>query len=265
MKKFFMSALVAAAAFAAGAGEDYDLDKISAWRPVKGVTQQGESLIVNGRALLESKQAFDIRPDKVYKLEMEARNLNNAKSLVYFGFRLYAKNGKTPIWPHNVTTVNGTMTSVVKDVKKGDTVVYLKDASKWRKVSNSYLAINAKADFSDLPNFRCYYFPMKSVEKVAEGYKVTLTKPFAVNIAKGTAVRQHQTAGYMYAGGYKHLTSGKFVKMSGKVAETLKGPGFAHRSWSKYASKATVVILANWNGTGSVELKDIELEIDDKK
>ena len=154
-------------------------------------------------------------------------------------------------------------------IKKGDTVVYLdKTAGKWRKVSYAFIAVDAKKDFSDLPNYKILFFPIKNIEKCDEGYKVTLVSKLSKDIAKGTSVRQHVSGGYMYAGGFKTLKpDNKKVEFKGKVSETLPpGPGYVWNKWSSYAGKARLIVLVNWSGKGSVtELSDIEVEIEDKK
>lgn len=267
MKKLLL-AFAAAAVFFAGADEEYEFDKIADWLPTKGVTQKGGNLVVKNQVMLRSKKMFDIQSGKVYKLEFEAKRLEGKAPLIFAGFELFRENGKTPVSSEHVNGSAATFCTVVKDVKKGDTVVYLDaNAGKWRKISNSYLAPGAKKDFSDLPNYRILYFPVKEIEKCPEGYKFTLLRPIAGPVAKGTAVRQHISGGYMYAAGYKALKGDDFVKFQGVVKDILPaGPGYPSNKWTSYASKARIIILVNWGREpGVTELKDIELEIDNKK
>ena len=119
---------------------------------------------------------------------------------------------------------------------------------------------------SDLPNYKVIRFSIKSIEKTAEGYKITLTHPLSHPIAKGANVRQHLTGGYMYTAGYRYLNTDRFIKMQGRVTGQLPDAGYNFNVWSKYAAKARLVVLVNWHGKDSeTELKDIELEIEDKK
>ena len=267
MKKFLLTFTVAAAFFA-GADEEYEFDRVSDWLPTKGLTQKGENLVAKNQVILRSKKMFDIQPGKVYKLEFEAKKLSENAPLIFAGFELFRADGKTPVSAEHVNGSNATLSTVVKDVKKGDTVVYLDGAAeKWRKISNSYLATGAKKDYSDLPNYRILNFPVKNIEKCPEGYKFTLLRPIAGPVVKGTTVRQHISGGYMYAAGYKALKGDNFVKFKGIVKDILPaGPGFPATKWTSYASKARIIILVNWGRQGGItELKDIELEIDNKK
>ena len=266
MKKFLLTAMIAAASLV-GAGEEYEFEKVSDWLPTKGVTQIDDGLLVKNRVMLRSKKLFDVKPGKIYKLKLEAKRVDGVPTMIYFGFETYLANGRTPVSNEHVNAIYGTLSSFAKDAKKGDTVIYLDNtAAKWKKLGHSFFAIDAKKDFSDLPNYKIIRAPITNIEKCAEGYKITLGVKMPRDIAKGTTVRQHISGGYMYAGGYK-LLKDKEVKLFGKVSEVLPpGPGYSFDKWSSYAAKARLIVLVNWTGKGSTTaLKDIELEIEDKK
>ena len=267
MKKFLLAAMVAAASLV-GAGEEYEFDKVSDWLPSKGVTQTKDGLLVKNRVILRSKKLFDITPGKIYKIKLDAKRIEGTPTMIYFGFETFLANGKTPVSNEHVNAIAGSFSTFAKDVKKGDSVIYLDNtASKWRKLGNTYLALDAKKDFSDLPNYKIVRAPITKIEKCAEGYKVTLGAKIPRAIAKGTAVRQHISGGYMYAAGYKAHKGDDFVKFQGVVKDILPaGPGYPSNKWTSYASKARIIILVNWGREpGVTELKDIELEIDNKK
>ena len=266
MKKFLLTAMIAAASLV-GAGEEYEFEKVSDWLPTKGVTQIDDGLLVKNRVMLRSKKLFDVKPGKIYKLKLEAKRVDGVPTMIYFGFETYLANGKTPVSNEHVNAIYGTLSSFAKDAKKGDSVIYLDNtAAKWKKLGHSFFAIDAKKDFSDLPNYKIIRAPITNIEKCAEGYKITLGVKMPRDIAKGTTVRQHISGGYMYAGGYK-LLKDKEVKLFGKVSEVLPpGPGYSFNKWSSYAAKARLIVLVNWTGKGSTTaLKDIEVEIEDKK
>lgn len=265
MKKYFAAVVISAAA-SVFAGTDYDLDSVSAWKRSANITQSGDHLIVKGRTFMESRKLFDIDPSKIYKLELEAKNLTDVPARIYFGFEMYDADGKRKIRRENIQIVHGTFCTVVKDVKKGDSAVFVDGgAAKWTNKKGTVIAIDAQKDCSDLPNFKLLFGSIKSIEKTAEGYKVTFNGGCPYAIAAGTGLRLHRAGGLMYTGGAAKLTGGKFTEMKGKVTGQLSRPGFEYHIWSKYAKKASVIILANWGSNSEVEFKDIELEIDDKK
>lgn len=267
MKKFLLTAMVAAASLV-GAGEEYEFEKVSDWLPTKGVTQIDDGLLVKNRVMLRSKKLFDITPGKIYKIKLEAKRIDGVPTMIYFGFETFLANGRTPVSNEHVNAFPGTFSSFAKAAKKGDNVIYLDNAAaKWRKVGHSYLALDAQKDYSDLPNYKILRAPITKIEKCDEGYKLTLGAKLTRDVAKGTAVRQHFSGGYMYAGGYKLLKDNKEVKLSGKVIDILpKGPGYVYNKWTSYAGKARLIVLVNWSGKGTTtELKDIEVEIEDKK
>ena len=258
-----------AAACVCGADEqELKFEKITDWLPVKGVTQIEDGFRVENRVMLQSKNFIDIIPGKVYKLKAKAKCISGSKTTVYFGFNMYQANGKV-ISTQNVHAIGGTLATVAKDAKKGDTEVVLgPDAAKWRNLSYTFIALGAKKDFSDLPNYNVVQCPIKGIEKCEEGYKILLSGKLARDIAKGTVVRQHISGGYMYSGGYRNVApGGKEIELKGKVDGVLPvGPGYTYNKWSSYAKKARLIMLVNWGGKGSVtEVTDIELEIEDKK
>ena len=158
MKKLFLMALCAAG-FLAFAGEEYEFDRVSDWLPSKNITQKGERLLVKGQTMMVSKKFFDIVPGKMYKIELEGKRVGSISTPVYFGFDQYLANGKRLVRRENVDIVPGTECTLAKEIKKGDSVVYLdKDAGKWKKLGHTYLAVNVKKDQSDLPNYKVYRF-----------------------------------------------------------------------------------------------------------
>ena len=268
MKKYLMMFLCAAACVCGADEQEVKFDKVTDWLPAKGVTQIKDGLRVENRMLLQSKNFIDIVPGKVYKLKAKVKCVSGSKTTVYFGFNMYQANGKV-INNQNVNAIGGTLATVAVDAKKGDTALVLgADGSKWRPLSYSFLALNAKKDYSDLPNFNVVQFPIKSIEKCEEGYKILLSGKLSRDIAKGTVVRQHISGGYMYSGGYRNISpDGKEIELKGKVDGFLPaGPGYTYNKWCSYAKKARLLMLVNWGGKGSVtEVPDIEVEIEDKK
>lgn len=265
MKKYLAAVLFSAAA-SVFAGVDYDLDSVKEWNNPKNLTQLGDNIIVDGPVRIESKKIFDIDPAKVYKLELKAKNIGKTPVTVSFGFALYNAAGKRGIVCEHVQPVPGTFCKLAKSVKKGDTEIFLdKDAAKWSTKKGLCIAIRAKADLADLPNFNIIYRSAKSIEKSPDGFKVTLNKPMTRALAAGTAIRQHVVGGHMYTAGVRRLAAGKVIEMEGYASGVHDGTGLEKNKWSKYAGKARVILVIRGAKSSKVEIDDIELEIDDRK
>ena len=110
----------------------------------------------------------------------------------------YNKN-KRRIGYHNITGAPETYTTLVQPSVKGQTSIVVADASKWDVPKKGRLLVfDAKADESDLPNHNlCYY--LKSVSKVANGYKVEFDRPLFFGKPAGCGVRVHRDGGALSA------------------------------------------------------------------
>ena len=173
---------------------------------------------------------------------------------------VYDKNGR-PINCINCATLVNTQTEVVADAKKGDTVLVVKDASKFKKSPYYSIVAGAKQDLSDLPNRNIIASGIKDFAKDGESWKITLTKPLLKDVKAGTSVRVHSAGGYLYTAGVKYV--GKdWVTMSGKIKGIRKGV-WSGSVWPAGTAKADVIILANWNKQKTpVQIKDVSLTIE---
>lgn len=265
MKKIWMSAI--AALLAGGvlyAGEsEFKLEKPSDWKastPVKWIGKDKDVMEITGPTTLLSVKKFDIDVKKHFKLEADVKQISGGPIPVCVGFKLFDKNDKE-ITSFMVNTHHNSETTVVKDVKAGDKVIILKANPYWKK-SIFAVALNAKKDLSDLPNYDLLT-PAKVTVKGQE-MEVQLKKPVDKAIPAGTVVRAHGGGGYMYTGGYKVLNNGQEAEFKG-VAKGVNKSGMTSGRWAPGAAKAQIILLVNWKWGSKdkavAHVKDVELEI----
>ena len=265
MNKFFATVVSAAALTGSvfADGIEFKLDKPSDWKSMGGSVQwvgaKKDVLQATGSVMISSTRLFDVDVKKKYKLEADVKRISGGAAYIYLGFIPYDKNGKA-IGAESVNIQPGSETTVLKAGKVGDTKLILKNNSKWAVQYLYAVALNAKKDYSDLPNRDL--LPCSKVAVVNGNLEVTLKKPLAKAVAAGTPVRAHLGGGYMYTGGYKKLSDGQTAEMKGvakgRIPYSLRGG-----SWTAGAAKAQVIMLINWGNHKAVtQVKDIELEIE---
>ena len=266
MKKFF-AAVVSVAALSGSLfadGVEFKLEKPSDWQKngaVKWIGKEKDVMEVTGPAGLHSVKMFDVVPGKVYKLEAEVKMLSGEAAPTYFGFKLFDKQGKE-IAAHMVNARPGSETTVVKPVKAGDKVMVIKANPLWTPGVYA-VALNAKKDLSDLPNYDLLT-PSKITAKGQE-IELQFKNPVAKDIPAGTVVRAHTGGGYMYTGGFKNLTPGQGVKLKG-TAKGFSKYNMTAGSFAPGAAKAQIIMLVNWKWNCKQKpvtvIKDVELEIE---
>lgn len=257
-----VAAVMAGSVFAAGEIE-FKLDKASDWKvtsPVKWVGKDKKTMEVAGPTTFLSVKKFDVDVNKYYKLEADIKQISGGPIHSYVGFKLFDKNDKEITAPM-VNARPGSETTVVKAVKAGDKVMFVKANAKWTS-GIAAVALNAKKDLSDLPNYDLLV-PAKITAK-GQVIEIQLRQPAPKNIAAGTVVRAQTGGGFMYTGGGKLLKDGQ----EGEFKGTAKGfnPYFMTSGrWAPGTAKAQIILLVNWKWGLKVkpvaQVKDVELEI----
>ena len=217
---FGAAALIAAGTIAA---QEQTLNTAADWNKNAALTDVDGLLNAKNRTILSGKK-FTVDPSKAYTIKFSVRTQNAQGydfSWVLSGFKVYDKNGRE-IHSIYVNPVSETLTEVVADAAKGATVIQLKDASKFR---NKYVVLvaNAKADFSDLPNYNLIG-RITGVKKNGTVWEATLAKPLTKDVKAGTSVREHFSGGYLYTAGAKNV-KGDWVTMTGMIK------GMSKKGW----------------------------------
>lgn len=250
--KFLSVAAVFAFALIASAADIKDLSVKSYWNNSVGKARfEGGKIFTSGRTMLSSRTSFIPDPDKSYTVTMDVEAPADIKktSLLLVGFIPCDENDRG-LAPWHIQAIPGTFTKIAVDAKKGDTSIVVKDASKWKKFSTSYVVVNAKEDFSDIPNRSPGGYNVKKIEKSGENWVVTFGSAIKRDLPAGTCVRQHKNDGYFYVFGPIYFSRNR---RSIKVRATVKGIDnyglFNRKLWPKGAAKFRIVALFDWNNT----------------
>ena len=204
-----------------------------------------------------------IDPAKTYTISMDLRSADPAalSRMNYIGLVMYDERNRA-IVRDNVQSVPGAFAKVAADTPAGavqitlDRVVDLSNAAK----KGLCLAINAKEDFSDMPN-PTRTGKITKVQTVDGKTVVTLAAPYAKALPAGTPVRVHYImAGFSYGillGGlgaeWKHYT----VRVSGVA---MDGSAGYDKFWPGAKTfQLLFVVNPNANIQSSVLIKNISV------
>lgn len=265
--RLFSKMLIAAAAVSGSAlfgAEVIDLTAKDLWPPAKNVEFSAGKIVTNGRVMLRSKKMIAIDPAKKYtfKMNMVAPGAKKA-SVVLFG--IYPANAKGALLNANRFQCNPkTFTQVVEAAPKGAASIKVKNGAAWNfKSKFTAIAVNAKADNSDIPNSNIISNSIKEVKKEGDVWVLTLHRPLTRAIAANTNIRQHFDGGYFYFGTYyslkdKPVTLTKTVTGKSPVGHYAPTKGFYPGMTHGY-----LVMLIDWyNSKNKIEFKDTTFTIE---
>ena len=237
------------------------LSRVKDWNG--NVSSADGALQVKGHNHLVSHATVKVDPTKLYVLSGQFRAAAGSTSTrIYFGFDLLDKDRKPFGW-REIGLVAGTLTELVGDVKAGDTVIKVKDASKCKSDIGHHIAfdVDPYPTCRDLPN-RNTSPGIAKIEKKNGCYELTVSSPMRTPYPAGTYVREHVDGPYLYAGGWGDVPD-TWRSFSGTASGRLRpGQTLSHDKWWPKAEYARILILANWNKNAeTVQFRDIALEV----
>lgn len=260
MKKFVAAALSLAAAATVAAGPSVPMKSVSDFigqtRLLKS-TENGFRFTSSRYFSVETRGRIPVDPAKKYRISFEYRLAPGSKPVPNFylgptGFD--AKGTKIAGAAQNVLA--GSDTTLAEAAKAGDTVIKIKNGSKW-SVKWGFAAFNTKPDLSDLPNSDIV--SIKAVEKTGDVWSVTLARPLGKDYAAGTNVRNQRASA-----SYRYVVYGKVPAEWTKVDAVIQGcaresaPGYI-RKWRLGTTQAGLTFFTQADG-GDVEIRNLVLE-----
>lgn len=234
------------------------------FKPAKQLVKADDALSVKGQSFcLFSVKTLTLDPTKKYTLSLDYRQKEgDGSGVLYVGFVPFNAEGKQ-IRAVSVNAVKNTEAVVAKAAKSGDTVVYLKDASKWDlKTPYGYIVFDAKEDYADLPNFSYIAVPGGNIKQDGDVWEITLKEPLKKDIAEGTVVRQQKAgSAYIYSIIRTKFTHTDWLSGSGKIDGSVSKFGTGNKQlWPGTASVRILVMMQGGKRDSVFEFKNIRLE-----
>jgi len=163
---------------------------------------------INGNALILSRDFYPVSPEQRFRLSGQFRAATDKTGKFFFGFVPYDAE-KQRIELHHVNALYQTETELAAPCAANDRVLTVKNAMNWKADPFCFIAFDAKDDFSDLPNRKLSSQGIEKVEKVDDGWKVTLKKPCGLEYPAGAKIR-------LQGKGSQFICSGAFSRDPGK-------------------------------------------------
>ena len=194
----FCAALTAVVALSAEEKVLFQLGADTKLRVTRGKAEVKEGVIVAKLpAVVIIQQRFKIDPAKVYTLSGEFEASTGAtKDNIWFGFVPYTEKG-TEIYSQTYNRLAPkTLGKTAADAKQGDTTIVVNGSlDPWKpflRNSARFLAVDAKADGSDMPNFRLLSTAKGGFTVRDDGaLEIALSKPLAYDLPAGTQLALH--------------------------------------------------------------------------
>ena len=256
MKRNVSILALLAAAVAAYAQDGVIPEKNGGWNPAI-TTVNGEYTMTQKTPKLLSAAAFKVDPKATYQLSGKFRTDGSdpQKKLLFFGAEAYTAANQL-IGSPQVNIYPGTETELTKDLKRGDKIAYVKDASKWnRKNGAAVIAFRIQDNLADLPNNR--YSPnIAKIEEKDGEWAVHLKMPIWNGFPAGTRVRQHahSMGRNFFVANYGQMKSKEWTEFKASISG-ISPHGATLRQWWRGTATAKICIQAS----PGVQFKDIVL------
>lgn len=201
-----------------------------------------------------------IDESKTYKISGWFKSADDKKTYLYLGLMPLDEN-KKQIMASSVNVVAGSETELAAPCEAKDTVIKLKDASKWPTIKDKFSHIAFEADaskkYSDLPNSKVSS-PIVSIVQKDGVWEVTLSKPCGKAYPANTVVREQRDGSvYMYPVFVKDFQSQEWKELSAQIKGIAKSGCAAKQFWK--GTKYVKVIILAANG-GMIYFDDLKLE-----
>lgn len=225
----------------------------------KAFVKEGDLLLVKGRGVFFSAKTIDVDPAGSYHFSVEYRNRSGSPVKIMTGFVPLDGTGKV-IPANTVCRIPGTETETAAEAYRGEKILRVKDASKWKAdLSSGYAAFNAKADLSDLPNASVVPMVKNGVEKEGNVWKIILKNPLPKNIPAGMKVRQHSnnSGAYIWNPVRDHQ-QGRWTLRCSKLIGPATKPDKARFAVWPGMKKVRLVICINGKPDSVTEIRNIK-------
>lgn len=133
--------------------------------------------------------------DNTLSNSVTIKNIGDTPIVVRVGYAPYTKEGK--LIDRRNSLYKGNKILRVVSSEKGRNTIIVDSEPEWTK--GCYLALNAKEDLSDFPNYSWVDGTIQDVKKIDnEHFEILFDKPNQIEIKAGTTVRVQSPAGAMY-------------------------------------------------------------------
>jgi len=217
---------------------------IDNWSNVKSIdkdAKQGLKTFLMTKAMCSSQELIAVNAKKHYILSGWFKNKSSVPSKLLLGAIPFDKNQKQ-IFPQEINIVPKTETVLTAECNAEDSIIKVKDASKWKVNKYAFVAFETQKDYTDLPNRNLSMAGIVKIEKKDDYWEIHLKSFCGRNFPAGTKIREHRAGNTCLF----------------PVIKTIK----ANSNWTQFSSRINYMInngsacyTANWwHGTAFIKI-----------
>jgi hypothetical protein len=232
------------------------------WDAVQVVTDNphsGKSCFKTVATNAVNSEIIPVDASKKYKLAGWVKSADDKSTLVILGLMPLDAN-KIPIECCQVNVVPDTETELAEACKAEDTIIKVKDASKWKLCQLDTIAfdVDNSGEYKDLPNRNTSAGIVAKSENKNNVWELTLNKPCGKAYPAGTKVRDHRYGGtYTYPIVVSNFNSKEWKDISSEISGVSKFGRPDNQFWA--GTKFVKVIVLSLSG-GMIYFDDIKFE-----
>jgi hypothetical protein len=252
IQQLFIAVCSTMAIILSSAAEEITFNRPEDWTTPGIFVASGDALRIKGVAQLRSKAVIPVDPAKTYRLLGELKAVpGTPPAPVHYGILPLGSDKKQLI-----IGVPGTDTVLAADAKSGDTVLVIKDGSKWKPSGKETLACNVKPDELEVDDSNIIAISPVKAELTNGIWEITLSRPLDRDLKAGMQLRMQRVVPALYFSVVR--SSDKGIVDPGTTSKTMWYPGI------KYIQ---VLVLANWRTlkpdeeVPELEIRNLRLEI----
>lgn len=206
-----------------------------------------------------STEPIPVNTDNVYTISGWFKSVDDKKVALYLGF-MPLNEDKKQIQCFNVLPMAGVPeTELVQECISSDTILKVKDASKWQFNQFAKIAfdVDTSGEYKDLPNFNIYTGKILGAENKGTYWELKLEKPCNNSFPVKTKIREHRDgATYIYSVNKMDFNSQTWQQLSGTTRD-YSNVGMDGGKFWKGTKYVKIMVLSNG---GAVYFDDIKLE-----
>jgi hypothetical protein len=215
----------------------------------------GQAVLV---AIITNSQILPVDPSKTYKISVWVKSADDKKTDVYLGV-MPLDAEKVQINCKDINAVAETETELAEACNAGDTVIKVKEASKWNLAGNiDLIAFNVSEDCKDLPNRNISACAVTKAENKNNVWELTLNRPCGKAFPAGTKVRQHKYGpSHMLPTNIMQFNSPEWKELTAEIKGMSKYGSGGREFWA--GTKYVQAVVFARNG-GMIYFDDLKLE-----
>lgn len=187
--------------------------------------------------------------NNILKNTVKIKNIGDKPVKIYLGYAPYTKDGNKIDSKNNIYNAKNSVYKVVSHQENSKSIIIDKFPAAWEK--GCFLALNAKEDNSDFPNFSIIDGSIQAIKTLDNNRaEIVFDKPIKELIAEGTSVRIHSPEGATYI--YTDMTTlqpGEEADLSSTIEKDNMLLEYTPKAFCKGTYYVLPVLLAYTEGS----------------